>query len=414
MIKMKKLLLITLVATTFGNVVEAQYSEFSSNSAASAFTLSSDANTLQIAGRVSGFYEYRMLKSGITNLSHNGFAVKDFDLDIFGKTANKFEYEFQVSLVDLVTAAATGNNANGNGNPQNPGFKAAYLQYKGWPVHIKFGYDKVPYSQGSMSDVYGTPMWSHANLFGGDLFSRRDFGVTLNSQLLKNRINLYAGGYSGLGENFFEYGNDASGKLEFIGRAEFSYPGKMKYNIIDDENSPVPQFRIAVNARYTDKTQPAGHSIYTDAPDAPGAYGLRVIDGKRLVYGGDAIIMYRGLSATFEAHMLQLQPTSSTDPLFEATPHSFNNGKVNAGGFVTGLNYNFQKIKSVFSVQYEDFNANDLIKGEQSWLYIAYAYKVSGFNSVLKAEYYIPTQEDGNSNPLKYTGQLRIGYQLVF
>ena len=411
---MKKLLLLTIAATAISYASQAQYSEFQDNPAASAFTLSSDNNILQIAGRTSAYYEQRTLKSGVTNMSHNGWGLKDADLDFFGKTANKFSYEFQISVVDIITAAATRNDPSGNGNPGNPGFKAAYLQYNGWPVHIKFGYDKLPYSQGSISDVYATPMWSHANLFGGDLFSRRDFGLTLNSTVLQNKINLFAGAYSGMGENFFEYGNDPSGRMEFVGRAEFCYPGKMKYHIIDEENSPVPQFRVAVNARYTDKTQPAGHSIYTDEPDAPGMYGLRVIDGKRLAYGGDAIIKYKGISATFEAHILQLQPQNTSDQLFEATPNSFNNGKVNAGGFATGLNYNFEKIRSVFSVQYEDFNANDLIKGEQAWLYIGYAYKVSGFNSVLKAEYYIPTTEDKASNPLKYTGQLRVGYQLVF
>ena len=78
------------------------------------------------------------------------------------------------------------------------------------------------------------------------------------------------------------------------------------------------------------------------------------------------------------------------------------------------MNYNWEKIHSVFSVAYEDDNANDLIPGEQEWLTLGYAYKIRGFNSVAKIEYYKPVQEDVNSNPLKYTAQVRIGYQIVF
>ncbi len=409
---MKKLLLSTFAVVALCNVASAQFSEFADNPAASQFTLSSENNTLQIGGRVSAYYETRFLKND-TNYqkkTHNGWDFKDIDLDILGKTANKFVYEVHMSLIDLAAAAATQNTAN----PANPGIKAAYLQYKGWPVHIKFGYDKVPYAQGSMSEIWGTPFWSHANLFGGDLFSRRDLGLTLNYRFMKDRINLYGGAYTGMGENFFQYGNDGSGRFEYIGRAEFSYPAKMKYHIIDQENSPTPVFRVAVNARYADKTQPKGYSIYADAPSAPGAYGIRIIDGKRTAYGCDAIVKYKGISATFEAHMIQLKPTLATDGLYNNTTTSKNNNVVNAGGFNTGINYNWEKKHSVFSVMYEELNTNDLYVGLQDWLYLAYAYKFSGFNSVAKIEYYIPTTEDKVQNPLHYTGQLRVGYQVVF
>ena len=409
---MRKLLLFTVVALTFSKVATAQFSEFENNAAASQFTLSSEGNTLQIGGRTSFYYENRTLKNDSTyqKKAHNGWAIKDIDIDILGKTANKWVYELHTSLVDLATAAATQNTAN----PANPGIKAAYIQYRGWPVWIKFGYDKLPYSQGSMSDVWGSPYWSHGNLYGGDLFSRRDIGLTLNYQTLKNRLNLYGGVYSGMGENFIEYGNDASGTFEYIGRAEFSFPGKVKYGLIDEENSPKPIFRVAANVRYENKTQPNGSDIITAYPDAPGAYGIRIINGKRTAYGVDGIFKYKGLSATFEGHMIKLQPTSQADGLYNGTTESKNNNVVNAGGYNMSLNYNSEKIHSVFSVMYEELNTNDLYPGLQDWLYFAYAYKISGFNSVAKIEYYIPTTEDKVQAPLHYTAQIRIGYQIVF
>ncbi len=405
---MKKLLFLAIATIAITNLCNAQFSEFQrSDSSTSGFTFSSENNTMQIGGRVSGYYENRFLKTGYTNLSHNGWAVKDADLDLLGKTNNHFVYEFHISLVDIIAAAATQNTAN----PANPGFKAAYISYEGWKVHVKFGYDKLPFSQGSISDVYATPMWSHANLYGGDLFSRRDFGLTFNTRLLHNHINLYGGAYSGMGENFYEYGNDASGTFEYIGRIEYCFPGKMKYHPLDEENTQKPTFRIAANIRYEDKTQPTGQTI---GVDAPGAYGLRIINGKRMVYGGDFIAKYKGFSYLFETDLMKLTPANATDPLFEGTSNAVNGGYIKAGGFVTGLNYNSDKLRSTFSVNYEDFKTDDLTVSEQSWLYFGYAYKVSGYNSVLKAEYYIPTKEATLTNPLKYSGQIRIGYQIVF
>jgi len=407
---MKKTLLFSLLAGTFATASHAQseFSEFTDNP--SAFTISSDKNTLEFGGRASFYYENRFLKSGQTNLKKNGFDVKDLDLDMIGKTANKFTYELHYSLVDMITAAATQNTAA----PTSPGFKAAYIQYNGFKVKIKLGYDKVPFSQSSLMHEHETPNWSHSGLTGGDFFSRRDIGLTLNTRLCKNMINLYAGAYSGMGETFFEYGNDASGTFEYMARAEFSYPGKVNYNEIDEENSSVLQFRVAGNIRYKNKTQPGGASTVTTYPDAGSTYGLNFIGGKSTVYGGDAIVKYKGFSATFESDIVNLQPSNAADALFNGTSAALNKGKVKAGGFISDLNYNSEPIHSTLSVGYQNLNANDLVSGTQEWLTFAYAYKISGFNSCAKIEYYLPTKEDAVSNPLKYTGQLRVGYQVVF
>lgn len=406
---MKRALLLTFLAGTISTVSFAQSSFSEFTDVPSAFTINSGNNTLQFGGRISFYYEDRFLKSGQTNLKHNGFDVKDADLDLLGKTASHFSYEFHYSLVDVITAAATQNT----NNPQNPGFKAAYIQYDGFPVKIKLGYDKLPFSQSNIEHEHETPFWSHPNLTGGDFFSRRDIGLTLSTSLWQQKINLYAGAYSGMGENFFEYGTDESGTFEYVARAEFCYPRKMNYNEIDEDNSPF-QFRIGGNIRYEDKTQPGGATVASLYPDEIGAYGTRMITGKRSIYGGDAIVKYKGFSATFESDILNLKPTSQSDVLFGGTPESFNKGVVHAGGFISDLNYDNEKIHSVFSVGYENTNANDLIPGNQEWVTLAYSYKFNSFNSCAKIEYYIPTKEDVNSNPLKYTGQLRVGYQIVF
>ena len=409
---MKKIYLPLLLLVIASNTLHAQFSEFrNSDDAPTNFLLNSNNNTLQIGGRVSAFYGYRFVKDGVTNLSHNNFAMKDVDIDVIGTTRSKFVYEVQFSLLDLVTAATTQNSV-----PSAPGLKAAYVSYEGnkLPFRVELGYDKLPYSMGSLNDAYNTPMWSHANLVGGDFFSRRDLGLTLTQRLWKNRLSIYGGIYSGLGETIFQYGGDASGRPEYVGRVDLAYPSHFKYDAIDEKGSAVPAFRLGVNARYTDKTQPAGRSITTDVPDALGTYDLSMVNGKKLVYGGDFIFKYKGLSLLFEADYMNVKPADATDPLYEATPITFNGKVVHAGGFVTGANYNWKKAHSVFSINYENINANDLLAGHAEWLYIGYAYKFSGFNSVFKAEFYRPLKEDVASDPLKYNSQIRVGYQIVF
>lgn len=428
---MKKLVLFTLLAGTisYSSHGQSAFSEFTDNP--SAFTLSSDKNTLTIGGRVSFYGEDRFIKngpagengSGQTNLDHNTFDIKDIDLDLQGKTASKFSYELHYSLIDIITAANTENIYVPN-NPgyDNAGFKAAYIQYEGFKIKIKLGFDKLPFSQSNIQHEHETPFWSHPVLTGGDLFSRRDIGLTLNTSLLKNdMINLYAGMYSGMGENYIEYGQDESGKFEYVGRAEFCYPSKMSYNEIDEENSPILHFRVAGNIRYEDKNGPEGTALDTKYPDAVGLYDTRLLDGYRTIYGGDAIVKYRGISATFEDDIVDMRPNSQSDPLFNGTAYSVNKGVVHAGGIIADLNYNWEKIHTVFSVGYEHTTANDLQPGYMEYVNFAIAYKIRGFNSCAKVEYYIPTMEDlGNSStligndPLKWNSQIRLGYQIVF
>ncbi len=419
---MKKLLF-GLFLLAIGQSASAQYSEFRNNEQPpNNINLTGNNATLTISGRVSAFYKYRMMTAGNINLKNNGFFFKDADLDFLGRSSG-FVYEMHLSPLDLITSAAMGNTSNAAGlngnaspNPYAPGVKAMYVSYEGTrlPFSVKLGYDKIAFSQGSLNDAYNSPFWSHANLYGGDLFSRRDLGVTVYQSFWKKRIRAYAGIYTGLGENVFEYGNDGSGRQEYAARVDVSYPAPTKYVTVDNHNSPIPQFRVGINGRYTDKTQPTGRSLTTDVPDAMGPYGIRMVNGKKVVYGADFMFRYRSFTLFAEADYVNAQPTDPTDALYMNTLSSFNGGKVNAGGYCITANYNWKKAHSVFAAEYENVNGNDLISGKQEWMRFAYALTLNGFNSVIKAEFYHPLTEDAAQNPLKYSDQFRVGYQLVF
>lgn len=376
--------------------------------AAAQYTLNVGDNSLEIGGRISGFYNYRFVKPSEDNYKKDRFGLRDLQLHLEGRNGNKWEYSLQVDFADLATNSSAGTVID----PENPGLMDAYISYIALPVHIKFGYDKLPYSQGSMNDVYGTPFWSRGTLTDGSLFTRRDLGLTLSSSLWKQRVNIYGGVYTGLGENIIANGdNDASGRPEFIGRVDVAYPSRFRYNEIDEVSVPIPLFRVGVNARYTNKTQPAGSTLPTTLGSD---YGLRIIDGERWVYGADATFAYKGFSAQFEYQQISARPSQQSNPLYSATSADINKGKVMAGGYLAQVNYSAKSLHSVLSARYENVNLNDLVYGKSEWLNLAYAYTINSFRNVIKVQYYHALTEDTKSDPLKYLDQIRVGWQHLF
>lgn len=372
-------------------------------------TFTNGNHSLQLSGAVSAYYNYRFLKEGELDRKNNRFRLRDMQLGLNGRVGKQWAYKIRVDMADLAESAMQGVQAI---DPENPGLMSAYVEYTGLPVDIKVGYDKLPYSQGSMLSFEESVFWQRGQLIRGDFFSRRDIGVTLTHSMWKQRINLYAGVYTGLGENIIgNNDNDPSGRLEYIGRADVAYPARYRYVESDILNVPIPMVRAGVNARYTNKSQPSGEQL----PDnVGGAYGLRVIDGKRLAYGWDASFQYLGFSAQFEAQVLRLEPASAASTLFYNNDAAVHKGIVKAGGWQAQINYCVLPAKSVVSVRYENYNLNDLVAGETHRLGIGYAYLINGYRAVLKLHYYRIVSEDVKLEPLKWTDQLRIGMSYAF
>lgn len=380
-----------------------------SSTASAQFTFTAGDNILELSGLIGVYYNYRFLKPAETSYKKDRFGLRDMKLDLEGKKGNKWEYELKVDFADLATNSAAG----GIVDPENPGLECAYIMYKGLPVTIELGYDKLPYSQGSIDDIYSIPFWSRGILTDGSLFSRRDLGLTLSRTLWKQRINIYGGIYTGMGENIFanQGDNDDSGAPEYIGRIDIAYPSRFRYKEIDEVGVPIPMFRVGANVRYANKTQPTGATLPVNAA---GDYNLRLVAGEKFVYGFDANFQYRNFSAQFETQMLSLRPSLQTDPLFAGTALATNNKVVKAGGYLLQGNYCLKAARSVLSVQYQDVNLNDLVYGSEEWLSLAYGFMINSFKNVIKIQYYKPLTEDTKSDPLKYTAQLRIGWQYHF
>jgi len=252
-----------------------------------------------------------------------------------------------------------------------------------------------------------SPYWQSPELTRGSIFATRDIGVTLIKNFWKQRANAYLGAYTGLGELSLVGDNDPSGQLEYVARFDISYPSRYRYRVIDDRHTPIPMFSLGVAGRYANKKLPDGTAFPTNAASS---YGIKVIDGKRYVYGLDAAFQYMGFSAQFEMHQMRMEPQHANDPLFLNYTPNQTKGHVFAGGYIVQANYFSTKLKTIFSARYEELDLNDLNKGNSQRFSGAIAYQLKGYNAMIKFQYFNVLKEE-SIDPFSWKQQYRIGLQ---
>lgn len=370
-------------------------------------TLGNGKHVLEITGSLSTYYNHRVIKPDASNQNKNKdrFRLRDAQLQLEGRYKNILEYELQVDFVDLASSST------GIIDAENPGLMDAYFIYKGLKfVDIQVGYGKLYYSRSSMMPFVYSPYWQRAELVRGNLFSRRDVGATLMKGFWRQRVNVYAGVYTGLGELSLRGDNDASGQPEFAGRVDFAYPARYRFRDIDDKISPIPMFALGLNGRYANKTLPESVGFPSFST---GEYGLKVINGRKYTYGLDASFQYMGFSAQFEIHQLLMYPDRVNDFLFQGIPESQHEGFVRAGGYIVQLNYFSKQLRTIASVRFEELDLNDLAPGNSRRLSVALAYQIKGFDSMIKFQYFNILKEE-SIDPLRWTEQFRIGWQFNF
>ena len=369
-------------------------------------TLGTGDHSLEIGGYMSTFYNQRMLKAGETDHNNDRFQLRNAVVWLEGRHRNSVGYELQFDVASLAQAGANGVD------PENPGLMEASIAIKCLPhLNMLLGYSKVPYGRSPRVPFVYSPYWQRAEMLRGDIVSVRDAGITLSSAFWHERIKLYGGAYTGLGEAALGGSNDASGRPEVIGRIEVDMPSRYRLREIDDKRSPVPMFSVGASIRTMDKSQPTGSAL---PAGVAGAEGLKVIDGVRTAYGVDGAVQYMGFSGQFELDQVRFEPQSPTDPLYHGVASSKAQGYVLLGGFMGQLNYFHRKSRSILSVRYEELNWNDLVEGKERRIGGAYAYQIRDFNFMIKAQYWHILEEETTVAPFKWTDQVRIGIQYVF
>lgn len=379
-----------------------------SNSLLSQLTISNGKHNLEITGAVSTYFNYRFYKDSlngvpVNNYKKNRYKLRDAQIQLEGRIGNDYEYELQFDLA----------NINGNlSDPENPGLMDAYFMYKGlnW-FDITIGYSKLPYSRTSLTPFIYSTYWKRPLISSGEFFSRRDIGLTINKSLWKQRVNMYAGMYNGLGEQSILGENDASGNFEYVGRIDFAYPTRYRYREIDDKISPIPMFAVGFNGRYTNKIMPQGKSFPTYST---GKFGLKLIDGEKYTYGLDLAGQYKGVSFLVEIHQMKSQLSDSNSYLLNGLPYSHTKGFVKSGGYLCQVNYYLKKQKTILGARFEEMNISDLSKGTSKRLSGTIAYQVNGFNSMIKLQFFKILSEEEYIDPLNWTEQVRVGWQFLF
>ena len=366
-------------------------------------SISNGKNILEISGTVSTYYNNRTLKAGFNEKDKNRFNLRDAQLMIEGRNGNLYEYRIQMDFADLM---------QGSTDPENPGLMDAWFKYKGlkW-FDVQIGYGKVAYSRSSLVPFSYSAYWQRPELFRGQYFSRRDIGLTLSKSFWQRRVELIAGVYTGLGEVSARVGNnDASGALEYIGRAEFSWPTYYRNRDIDVNHSPIPMIALGLNGRYANKVLPAGTFFPSGAS---GDYGIKVISGKKETYGFDMSAQWKGFSAQFELHQIKGTPADTNSYLLRNYSMAQSKGYFLSGGYYGQMSYFSRKLKTAISLRYEEYNISDLVIGNNQRFSMALAYQIDGFNSMIKAQWTdIMKEEILDVNDWKE--QFRIGWQVMF
>jgi hypothetical protein len=352
-------------------------------------SINNGSHSLEITGGVTTFYNHRFYPKSATDLKKNRFGLRDAQLQLEGRIGRNYEYEFQADFADIFS---TINDA------ENPGLMDANVTYKGLKyLEIKAGYQKINYSRSSMVPFIYSPFFQRAEMARGELFSRRDVGVTLQSSFLRQLVNVYGGIYSGLGESILKGDNDASGKPEYAGRVDFAYPSRYRYNDIDSRTTPLPMLVVGANARYAEKAVSLGED-----------FQIKTVAGKKSLYGMDASFQYRGFSLNYEINQMKAYPTSSRPLLGYDTDY------LRAGGYAIHANYYSKKLKSLIAVRYDEFNPTDLVVGNtMKTVSYAFNYFINGPNSVIKIQYWQRLKQE-NINKQWNDDQIRIGWVLLF
>ncbi len=355
------------------------------------FTFITGKHSLEITGGVNTHFNYRLYKPGEVNKASNMFALRDAQFQLEGRWGNSFEYELQADFADLVFS---------QNDPENPGLMDASVTYKSpWNFSINAGYGKVKYSRANLVPFIYSPFFTRAEIVRGNVFTRRDLGVSISANAWKQLFNFSFGIFNGMGEYSLKGKNDRSGKFEYVARAEIAWPVRNRFVDFDQNDSPFPIFSAAINGRYVERD----NTIYNE-------YSLNVIGGKKWTYGGEFSVKYHGAMISGELHQMRIQPNDINR--LESKPTNY----FRAGGYYIQASYFSKAIKSFIAGRYEELNQSDVFAGYSRRVTLGLGYCPRGFNTMIRFNYTRILAEEvlSGQEPSKWTDQFRIGVQYLF
>ena len=383
------------------------------------FTFSNGWNSMELSGYIVGFYQYRPKFTGDTKTSHNKntFDLDDARFNIKGYVKGGFKFEVEMNFADVIAYVQ-----NINDQTSLP-LTEANVQYINPYLNIKVGYFKLPFSPSSMIDKIPSPFLGRSEIATGTYFSRRDAGFMLFKDFWHQRINIYAGMCSGVGELILAGLMDPNGKPEYFGRIELS-SAYYRQEELDRRDLAIPIARIGADIRYNEKTTFSGDGTGTTTFNASTYTGNDMtIDGKKVSYGADAAFMWHGFSAQFEMDWANNIATPGSPLALQLG--GYKTKMFRDGGYLVQANYYNKLLRSAFAVRYDEFNPSDLagafsetsptkfLGQQQRSVTFAYNFFAMPYNLTLKFHYALRLKEPETGLKWK-EDELRAGVQYTF
>lgn len=362
------------------------------------FQLSDGENGLQIATMVTSFYNYQKQIKGENEKRKDIFRLKDAIVNLEGRYGRNIEYKVKVDFADLASQSF---------DAEDPGLMKAYITFKELSIKnielfdFSMGFQDVPYSRSALVPHQYSPFYSRTVIAKGEFFNPRDIGVRLSKTFIGNIAHIEAGAYSGLGNISILGKNDALGKLLYAGRLDVAYPARLHPRDVYLTNLSKPVFTFGINYMYAEK------DMFT-----PGNYLLATVPGKKSLYGVDFSTAFKSFSFQYELHQTKIMPSTFLVPLM-----NYNTDYYLAGGWYTQLNYYSKFFKSVFSARFEEFDQNDIIKGNSQRVAFSYSFLPSyGWNTVFRITWNHIIKEENvpYADVAIWTDRIRIGIQFAF
>jgi hypothetical protein len=352
------------------------------------FALTTGQKSIQFSGNITSFYNHRFYDEGENNFDKNRFNLDFAMLRVQGLTSKQIRYELQMNFPSLYSddvneeflmqATAEWRNRSNN-------------------FFIQAGYDKIPFTRASLVPQSESVFLQRGEASRGRTFLRRDMGITIQKGFFNRRLALMAGVYSGQGPGTITGDNDPSGNLLYVARLEAGYPVRDEHDETDRAHSPIPRFSAGAGVTYSEKDVTTGAE-----------YPILTVNGKKLGYSADVNMAWKGFAFHAEWIGFKVTPIDTTVLFGKPTNYFL------AQGVITQLNYYFKKLKSTLAVRYDEFNPNDLIKGDtRQTVSFGYNYHIDGFDNVVKIHYFHRMKAENALEPWN-ENQLRIGWQILF
>ena len=320
------------------------------------YTLSQGESEIRFSSVIIGFYNHEFYPEGIDDRPNNRFRLRDARFKIDGQISEKANFELEADFANIIEEGQSGDRSI---------LLDAWVNYHTF-IDIKFGFQDIPYSRESSISIRWNPFFNRSTAIG-EAVTRRDLGVTLHKDFFNEKLKTWIGAYNGLG--VLRNTNDASGRLEYIARVEFSYPQAYNDRILDLYNSAIPVVSLGINTRYANKS--------TEDPEYP-----ILIDGKRFQYGMDFAFRYGGFSLIYEYQHITATPNAGTVWAVDE------NGQFQAPGHILYVSQFIPKWKSVFALRWDKFQRNivgNVLPNEK--VALSYNYLISDYDIVLRLNY---------------------------